>query len=470
MSHPADAAAHRRRGWIGAELWALVVLAAPIAASNLAEMAMSVANVVMMGRLGATELAAGGFGHIILWLVMVVAFGVILAVGTLVAQANGAGDREAAGRALAQGLLLATAMSLPSMVALWWAGPVVALSRIDPEVTRLMTEYLRAVLWALPLILWFVVLQRFVASLFRPLVLAAINVVAVFGNIFLNWLLIYGNWGFPALGVAGAGYATTIVSALQFVAALVYVARHLAYRPYRPFATLFTLHWATLREILHVGWPIAGGLAVEYWFFAATGLLVAQFGTASLAAHQLVVNFTSIFYMVVMAVANAANFRVAHAMGRGSLIEVRRSGGLAIAVGMGLGAVMVVVLWAFPRPIVGFYLDLDDPASLGVLPIAISLLAIAAIFQVGDAVQAVAAGALRGLRDTRASMWAAVLGYWVIGVGCGLGLGYGAGLGAIGLWWGIAAGLSAAGAALALRFDRRTRALLRSAQPAEAMP
>jgi MATE family multidrug resistance protein len=225
-----------------------------------------------------------------------------------------------------------------------------------------------------------------------------------------------------------------------------------------------------LREILHVGWPIAGGLAVEYWFFAATGLLVAQFGTASLAAHQIVVNFTSIFYMVVMAVANAANFRVAHAMGRGSLVEVRRSGGLAIAVGMGLGAVMVVVLWAFPRPIVGFYLDLDDPASLEVLPIAISLLAIAAIFQVGDAVQAVAAGALRGLRDTRAAMWAAVFGYWVIGVGCGLGLGYGAGLGAIGLWWGIAAGLSAAGAALALRFDRRTRALLRSAHPAEAMP
>jgi TlyA family rRNA methyltransferase/putative hemolysin len=184
-----------------------------------------------------------------------------------------------------------------------------------------------------------------------------------------------------------------------------------------------------LREILTVGWPIGGSMAVESWFFLTTGFLVWQFGTAALAAHQVAVSFSSISYMIVLALSHAATYRVAHAMGARTPLAARRAGAVAIIASVLFMSVVACGMWLFAKPIVGIYLDLDDPANFAVLPIAITLIGIAALFQIADGLQCAAAGALRGLKDTRATLIAALFGYWVAGIGSGLGLGFALGYG-----------------------------------------
>ena len=457
IANAGDASA---RPWVAAELKALGGLTLPIAAANLAEMAMAVTNMVMMGRLGASALAAGGLGGNLLWAVTVIPLGVVMAVGAVAAHASGAGEREGVGRASGQGLVVGLALSLPAIAVLWWLGPVLSSLGADPGMTPLLTEYLRAIAWCIPAILAFSVLQRFVSALFRPRLPTVISVAAIGLNAIANEALIFGRWGFPELGVAGSGWATTVVCWMQFAALAAVVALSPYFRSYRPFRSAWPLHRATLREILHVGWPIGGSMAVEAWFFLTTGFLVWHFGTEALAAHQVAVSFASIFYMIVMAISNAATYRVAHASGARAPLAARRSGQLAILAAAAFMSLVAVGMWLFAEGIVGLYLDLDDPGNRPVLPIAVTLIAIAAVFQIVDGVQCAAAGALRGLKDTRATLIAALFGYWVAGIGSGLGLGFALGLGPAGLWVGLAVGLAAAGAALTWRFHAKSGALI----------
>ena len=244
------------RPWLAAELKALTSLTVPIAAANLAEMAMAVTNMVMMGRLGATALAAGGLGGNLLWAVTIVPLGVVMAVGAVAAHASGAGDRQGVGRAAGQGLVLAFGLSAPALAVLWWMGPVLAAFGADPGMVPLLTQYLRAIAWCMPAILAFSVLQRFVSALFRPRLPTVISILAIGLNALANEALIFGRWGFPALGVAGSGWATTIVCWMQFASLAVVVALTPYFRSYRPFRSAWPLHRAILREILHVGGPI----------------------------------------------------------------------------------------------------------------------------------------------------------------------------------------------------------------------
>lgn len=449
--------------WFGAELKALTGLSVPIAAANLAEMAMALTNMVMMGRLGATALAAGGLGGNLLWSVTVVPLGIVVAVGALAAHGAGAGDRAAVGRAAGQGLVLAAALSLPSLLLLWWTGPTIALFGADGTMVALLTDYLRAIAWCVPAVLAFSVLQRFASALFRPRLPTVISIAAIGLNVLANEALIFGRFGFPALGVAGSGWATTIVCWIQFAALAGVVALDPGFRRYRPFASMRPFHRPVLREILTVGWPIGGSMAVESWFFLATGFLIWHFGTEALAAHQVAASFSTISYMIVLALSNAATYRVAHALGAGDPLAARRSGQAAMLAATLFMSLIAVAMWLCAEPIVGLYLDLDDPANRPVLPIAVMLIGIAALFQIADGLQCAAAGALRGLKDTRATLIAALLGYWVAGVGSGLGLGFALGLGPAGLWIGVAVGLAVAGAALAWRFARKSGAMIAAA-------
>lgn len=448
------------RSWAPRELKALIALAVPIGIGNLAEMAMTLTDMVMLGRLGAVALAAGGLGINIFWCAMIVPLGMTMAVGPVVAHAHGAGEKRACGRAAGQGLWIAAAVGLPAMLVLWWAGPAVGRFALEPQVAALLSEYLQAVLWSLPAILGFSVLQRFVGALFRPRVPTAINLVAVALKILANSALIYGSFGFPALGVAGAGWSTTAVCWLQFAALAVYVGCHPAYRAHRPYGGLWPVDRRVLGVMFALGWPISGSMAVESWFFMATGLVISVFGTAVLAAHQIAVVSSSLSYMVTLAIASAATYRVAHAVGAGRPSAARGSGLLAIAAAAAFMGAVAVLIWLNAHRIVGLFLDLDTPANAAVLPIAVTLLSIVAVFQVADGVQCVAAGALRGLQDTRSALLAALIGYWVAGAGSGFGLGFGLGFGPAGLWAGLAVGLAAAATVLTLRFRSKAEALV----------
>jgi MATE family multidrug resistance protein len=213
----------------------------------------------------------------------------------------------------------------------------------------------------------------------------------------------------------------------------------------------FSSHWDEIRQILRLGLPIGGILGLEIGVFATTGILMGLLGADALAAHQLVMNCISVVFMVPLGIAQAATVRVAVALGSGAPEAARRAGFVAIALGVAYMALMAIVLVTVPRAIAGIYVDVDAPANRGLVEIALHLLAIAAVFQIFDGVQAIAAGALRGYRDTAVPLLLAVIGYWGVGFAGGWLFAFPAGYGPIGLWSGLAVGLAAVALMLTLR-------------------
>jgi len=268
-------------------------------------------------------------------------------------------------------------------------------------------------------------------------------------NAGLNWVLIFGHFGAPPLGIAGSGCATAIIQWLMFAGLALYAAVMPSLAEYR--MRPFSRHWNEIGRILRLGLPIGGILGLEIGVFATTGILMGLLGADALGAHQLVMNCISVVFMVPLGIAQAATVRVAVALGSGVPAAARRAGFVAIALGVAYMAIMAVVLVAAPRTIAKIYVDIDAPANRGLGEIALSLLAIAAVFQIFDGVQAIAAGALRGYRDTAIPLLLAVIGYWGVGFAGGWLLAFPAGYGAIGLWTGLAVGLAAVALMLTLR-------------------
>ena len=437
-----------------AELRALGLMALPIALANLAEMAMMVTGLAGVGRLGETELAAVGFAGNMLWTWMFVTMGVLFSVGGLVAEAHGTGAVDAAARAARQGLVVAAVLSPIAMLGVWELGPGIAWLGQPPAVSNLASDYLRAFVWSVPAILWFIVLQRFVSGLFRPRVVTFILWGGVGLNVLAVQALVFGRFGMPALGVAGAGWAAVVVcwsELFVFIAAIAFDPR---YRTYRLFAGPFDLHWPTLADILRIGWPIGAALALESSVFAAAGALVGRFGTAALAAHQIAISLSSISYMITMALSQAATYRVAHAAGADRPAAARQSGLIAIGAGACFMLASAIVIWIMPDVLSGFFLGTATVSNEETRMVARTLLRVLAIFQVADGVQCVAGGALRGIRDTRPALIGGFVGYWVIGLSLGCALAFPVGLGAVGIWWGLALGLWVVAVYLTVRFAR----------------
>ncbi|HLB79182.1 MAG TPA: MATE family efflux transporter [Dongiaceae bacterium] len=461
--------ASRPAGWTAGakptpstELRALLRITAPLAAAYLAEMAMSFTDMAIVGRLGSVELAAVGLAANLLVSVLFICMGVVSIVGVLVAQAHGAGDDAAAGRGLRQGLWVATALSVPQMALGWYMAPLLRLTGQEEAVVLLAEQYLRGLIWCILPYMWFTVLRNFVSALARPGAIMVITVAAVGLNLAACYTLVFGKFGFPALGVAGAGYGTALVSWVMFAALALHVVRAPGFRAYRPFGALGRLDPPLLRQILRLGTPVAGLMAVEAGLFSAVAVLMGLFGATALAAHQVAASFASLVFMVPMALGQAATIRVAHGLGRGSVAAARQAGRLGIVAVALFMAVMAVVMWTAPEAIVSLFLDTADPENAKVLALAAVLLGIAAVFQIVDGVQVIAAGALRGLKDTTAPLLVGLLGYWGVGLTAGWLLAFPFGLAGPGLWLGVAFGLAVAAVLLSWRFHARTGALLRA--------
>jgi multidrug resistance protein, MATE family len=277
-------------------------------------------------------------------------------------------------------------------------------------------------------------------------------------NAGLNWILVFGHLGAPALGIAGSGCATAIIQWLMFTGLGLYAlaAPSLAQYRMRPSSR----GWDEIGRILRLGLPIGGILGLEIGVFSTTGILMGLLGADALGAHQLVMNCISVVFMVPLGIAQAATVRVAVALGSGAPAAARRAGVVALALGVAYMAIMAVVLVAAPRAIARIYVDIDAPANRGLVGIAIYLLAIAAVFQIFDGVQAIAAGALRGYRDTTIPLLLAVIGYWGVGFAGGWFLAFQAGYGPIGLWSGLAVGLAAVALMLTIRLRFCARAAM----------
>jgi len=434
---------------IVSEVRATVAVAGPLAAANLAQMAMGFTNTVMVGSLGSAALAAAGLGASLYFTVALVCSGILTAVAPLAAHAIGAGDNHRAGRVAGAGLVLAALLAVPVVAALLAANRLLVVLGYEPALAAEIGRFLGAIAWAAPGFLGFAVLRSFLvaASHSRTVMIALILGIPM--NAGLNWILIFGHLGAPALGIAGSGCATAIIQWLMFTGLGIYALAAPSLAEYRMRPSL--RGWNEVGRILRLGLPIGGILGLEIGVFATTGILMGLLGADALGAHQLVMNCISVVFMVPLGIAQAATVRVAVALGSRAPAAARRAGIVALALGVAYMAIMAGVLLAAPRAIAKIYVDIDAPANHGLVVIALYLLAIAALFQIFDGVQAIAAGALRGYRDTAVPLLIAVVGYWGIGFTGGWLLAFPAGYGPIGLWSGLAIGLAAVALMLTVR-------------------
>jgi len=434
---------------IVSEVRATVAVAGPLAAANLAQMAMGFTNTVMVGSLGSAALAAAGLGASLYFTVALVCSGILTAVAPLAAHAIGAGDNHRAGRVAGAGLVLAALLAVPVVAVLLAANRLLVVLGYEPALAAEIGRFLGAIAWAAPGFLGFAVLRSFLvaASHSRTVMIALILGIPM--NAGLNWILIFGHLGAPGLGIAGSGCATAIIQWLMFTGIGIYALAAPSLAEYRMRPSL--RGWNEIGRILRLGLPIGGILGLEIGVFATTGILMGLLGADALGAHQLVMNCISVVFMVPLGIAQAATVRVAVALGSRAPVAARRAGIVALALGVAYMAIMAGVLLAAPRAIAKIYVDIDAPANRGLVVIALYLLAIAALFQIFDGVQAIAAGALRGYRDTAVPLLIAVVGYWGIGFTGGWLLAFPAGCGPIGLWSGLAIGLAAVALMLTLR-------------------
>ena len=445
-----------RKRTISNELAATLILAGPVVFTQLAQTSLGFIDTIMVGRLGPDALAGVSLGNSIFFGTVVFGMGIMTAVTPMVSQAYGARDYDMVGRSTRQGLWMGLIIGLLSMLIVRNASPVLLLLGLEPDMVALSRAYLHAISWGIPPFLWFVVLRGLVEGTSKPLPATAITWAGVLLNVGANYVLMYGKLGFPALGLEGTGWASSIVFWFTFLLLMLYCTRAANVSALLQLVRLRTPDVTVFREMFRIGWPIGASFFLEAGLFMITAILMGLFSTTAMAAHQVAIQCAAFTFMVPLGVGIAASVRVGQAVGRGDAPGVRRAGvaGIGLAATFMFGTAMVFWLW--PRTIVGLYLDLDMPQNQEVIRLAVVLLGVAAVFQIFDGVQVAAAGALRGLKDTRAPMVIGFISYWLFGLSTSWVLGFELEKGPQGLWWGLVTGLVVASSLLTVRFYRRS--------------
>ena len=316
---------------------------------------------------------------------------------------------------------------------------------------------MRGLQWALLPFLAFSTLRNFMSALERPVWAVVVMLLAIPFNLLAGWVLIFGKLGMPALGLLGAGLASTLSSCFLFLSLLAVILIDRRFRRYRVMGRFWTGDRGRHRAVWALGLPIAITVGFETTVFNASALLMGLIGRDSLAAHAVAIQIAALLFMVPMGIGQAATVRVGLAQGRGDAAEIGRAGWLALLLGFGFALAAAILLITVPRLLIGAFLDLNDPANARTAALAVSFLAVAALFQLVDATQAVAAGVLRGLHDTKVPMIFALIGYWIIGVGVGTVLAFPLGMKGLGIWLGLASGLGAVALLLLIRWTMRER-------------
>ncbi len=434
------------------EVRTLVRLAGPVVLTQVAQISLGFVDTVMVGQLGAEQLAGVALGNTVFFTLIIMCMGVVLAVGPMVSQAYGAGTDEPIGRTVRQGQWLSLVLAVGFMLIVWNIRPVLLALGQQAATVDLAVSYLHAIVWGAFPFLAFVGFRSFIEGVSRPRPVTVIAFAGVGMNVFANWVLMYGKLGFPAMGIVGTGWASTIVFWLDFALILGYVASQSEFRRFRIFEKLGRPDPTYFRELFRIGWAIGASFGIETSMFMATVMMMGWIGTAALAAHQVAMQCASFTFMVPLGIGIATSVRVGQAEGRGDREGVRLAGTVGLSLSILFMGVAALGFWLAPRFIVGLYLDLDAPANAGVIVLAVTLLRVAAVFQVFDGIQVTAAGALRGLKDTRVPMFISGVSYWIVGLAGASWMAFGLDLGPAGLWWGLVLGLSTSAVLLLARF------------------
>lgn len=449
-------AALKARPW-REEAVATAQLAGPLILTNVAQSAINATDVVLLGWLGAHQLAAASIGVNLYIAFLIFGMGLVMAASPIMARQLGArrhSVRETR-RTVRQAIWAAITISVPVWLILWHAEPILKLLGQDPTLSADAATLVRPLMFGYLPALGYLVLRAYVAALERPAWALLVSVAGVISNALLNYGLIFGAWGLPRLGLFGAGLGSTITQSLMFLGMALVVTRHPRFRRYRLFGRFWRPDWPRYKQIWRLGLPIALTLWLEVTVFNAAVFLMGLIGTASLAAHAIAIQIASLTFMVPLGLSQATTVRVGLAFGRADAAGITRAGWTAFAMGVGFMSAMAVLMFAIPHALVGIFLDEALPINRPVIPLAVSFLYVAAFFQVFDGAQSVGAGMLRGLQDTTVPMIFAAFGYWVAGMGTALWLGFGLGWHGVGIWIGLAAGLAIVSVLMLGRWLRR---------------
>ena len=432
----------------------LLRLAGPLVVNNLAVAGMSFADAVMAGRLGVDALAAVAVGGSVWFLGFTFGLGLLMAISPIAARHFGAGKPELIGRYTRQGIYIAFALGIPIIViAQFLVAPLLTTIGIDEAFRDQTVGYVRAITLGAPGIFIFLALRFTTEGIghTRPIMFTSIFTLAC--NVFLNYVLMFGHFGAPALGVVGCGLASAISMWAVAIVLGAYILISPHYRPFKIFSRLAPVRLKVLREIFVLGFPIAITITAEAGLFNAVSILVGTRGPLITAAHQIAINFASTMFMVPLAMSSAITIRVGQALGAGDLKAARRSGLTGVFLCTLFMAFSAAILLIFRDAVVNLYTN-----DVSVQGIAISLLLMAAIFQVADGVQIGAAGALRGYKDTRLPMVINIFAFWMLAFP----LAYMAAVTFRSppnyIWGGFVVGLSVAAALLSWRLLRLSKA------------
>lgn len=439
------------------DLRGLVRLAVPVVVVQLATMAMGAVDTIMVGRVSATDLAAVALGNLYFFGIAVFGMGVLYALDPVIAQAVGAKDEVGVARGVQRGAMLSLALTVLATLLLVPAGPVLTALDQPPDVVPVAAGYaLASIPGVLPFYL-FVVLRQSLQAIGKVGPIVTTVLAANLANGFLNWVLIYGNLGAPALGAVGSGWGTSVCRWLMtlWLLGLAWPLLRSSVRPFRP----EVLAPAPLVRFLRIGAPIGAQQFLEFGVFGAAGLLMGWMGTVAMAAHQVALNMAALAFMIPVGVAQAAAVLVGQAVGREDPPGARRAAGAGLVTGTVFMACTAVVFLSAPGLLARAYTD-----EAAVVAVAVTLIPIAGLFQVFDGIQVVSAGVLRGVGDTRVPMLVNLVGFWVVGLPVSAYLGFRTSLGPSGIWWGLAAGIGAVAvlllARVRARFGRELRRLI----------
>lgn len=440
------------------ELRATLRLAWPLILANLTQQLIQATDVLLMGRLGATELAAATLALNLTFTFNLFLFGLITASSPMMASALGQRSNNVRDvrRTFRAGVWLLIFALPPYWLLLWHVGDFMRAFGESEELARQGQTFLRAYMWCTAPWLLFQLLRNFVAALERPRVVLWLSLGGIGLNALLSWSLIFGHFGLPALGLVGGGIGSTITWSILCVALVIVTSSHRHFRRFRLFGNWWRFDGQRTWAMVRLGFPIGITMALEMGVFALAAYFMGWIGAPAVAAHAVALQIAALTFMVPLGLGQAATVRVGLAFGRRDPGGITRAGWTAWLAGVGFMAVMAVAIWAAPHRLVTLFLD-DNAENAVVIALAVGFLKVAAAFQLVDGAQVIGAGMLRGLHDTRWPLLFAAFGYWGVGLGIGSWLAFGADWKGLGIWVGLASGLAAVAILMLARWSMRER-------------
>ncbi|MCO4320197.1 MATE family efflux transporter [Aliidiomarina quisquiliarum] len=431
----------------------LALLTGPILVAQLTQMMMGVVDTLMSGRVGAVDLAAVAVGSAIWTPLTLLIFGLGMALAPVISHYHGAGDNSQMSRYVQQALYTCIIGALITGTLIYLAPYFLAMMDVEPAFRTMTLKYLRFIMWGLPAFVLYVVLRNFCEGLSHTMPSLVIGVIGLLVNIPMNYIFIYGKLGMPALGGAGSGLASAVVLWAMALSLLVYVTTAKRFAANGPFKRFSKPDWDDIFYFFRLGGPISMSLFFETSLFAAVAILIAPLGSVMVSGHQIALNVSSIVYMFPLSLSMAVTLRVGFALGAKKPEDAITAYKVALLFGVSFATINGLGMWLGGRWLAGFYSQ-----HSGIIELAGTLLGLAAIFTISDTFQAIAMGALRGYKDTRAAMVITLIAYWPFGLTVGVILGLTnlvrPAMGAAGFWIGFISGLSVAAVMLTLRLLR----------------